>query len=281
MKSILISSKEFFIAIWNFGLIRKALMCTIVVLLLSCASKVYDLEILFKLTNEAQRNRVKSIFQERETNESQILVQFKKLLNHPNLCSQVPKTRYEYIKVNTLKYERIGKTLAYAFINNIVVSMADDKKVFTYSWDRLDGGTSHNYMNYLVYVDQENKCHNKAFNAMENTDEVGYYNIESVESGNKHLYLLFGYGTYGGGQQHYVIRILEIEGKSIAECIECYPDQKIVKIVSNRSQNIELNYDSRKKAISYRQFQYNEDTGFFASKYSIVNLRFIDGKLTP
>jgi len=262
-------------------ILRTVITILIFVLLSgSLSAQPSDIDTLYKNVNKAQKERLENKFSEsRDSIFTKFDAAIKDLFNHQEICNEFPDRANNYFLINGLSNEKQGKTLAYAFMNNIVISSSDDAMLKIYSWDNLGGGTQHSYTNYILFKDKNESCKVLPFDTSENSDEVGYYYIKKLNHPKKNLYLVFGYGTYGGGKQHYVVRILELNESGLAECLECYPEQKILKIGSNRSQNIDLNFDTHKQSVSFKQFRFDDEVGFFSKDYEHVLLKIINGKL--
>ncbi len=191
-----------------------------------------QIDSLFSKVTHAQKLRLQNIFsEERDSIFSEFETTINLLFNCKTLCTKLPDTSNHYFLVNKLQKETIGKTLAYAFMNNIVISTSENFRI--YSWDNLDGGSSHSYTNYLLYMNEAD-CIIFPMDTSNQDLEVGYYYIKQI----KDYFIAFGYGTYGGGKQHFIIRLFKNEDGKIAEYNEGYPEGQPIVIHSNRSQNV-------------------------------------------
>ncbi|WP_299683250.1 hypothetical protein [uncultured Tenacibaculum sp.] len=179
-------------------------------------------------------------------------------------------TTHYYLLENKLKNATKGVTLAYAFMNNIVINSTEDFTIF--STDVLDNGSYHEYLNYIRYKTDKN-WKVLALDKNQNDKSAGYFRIEKLDN----FYILFGYGTYGSGKQHFVIRIFEKNKAEIRECFNCYPKQKMFFIECNRSQNIDLNFDTKTKEFSFKQFKMDDDTGFYTREFDLIKYKFSNG----
>ena len=164
-----------------------------------------------------------------------------------------------------------GKYLAYRFMNNLM-KCSSDQKLRIFSWDDLGGGSYHSYTNYIQYKDKHGKCITKPFDEHPFDTEVGYYNIESLTKNKRTIYILFGYGTYGGGQHHRNIRFIEFVNDQAKECFEWYPNGKNLVIYSSRGQNPEITFDKEKAMISYKAFVFNDDIGFYEKEFELKKI---------
>ncbi len=179
-------------------------------------------------------------------------------------------TTHYYLLENKLRNVSKGVTLAYAFMNNIVINSTKDFSVF--STDVLDNGSYHEYLNYIRYKTGEN-WKILALEKTQNDKSVGYFRLEKLDN----FYILFGYGTYGSGKQHFIVRIFEKNKAEIRECFNCYPKQKMFFIECNRSQNIDLNFDTKTNEFSFKQFKMDDDTGFYTREFDLIKYEFSNG----
>ncbi|MEO1033834.1 MAG: hypothetical protein AAFX55_20805 [Bacteroidota bacterium] len=229
---------------------------------------------LFSNVNRAQKLRLKHTFSEqRDSVFYSFDTAINALLSSSEVCRELPDTTNHYFLINKLKdispkskHISIGQKLAYAFMNNIVITSSGQIKI--YSWDDLGGGSYHSYTNYLQYTDDKGNCITNPIDTKEEDSEVGYYDI--VQTGN--YYIAFGYGTYGGGKQHFLIKILKYQNNAVIELNQ-------LEIGSNRSQNIDLKYNPKDSTISYKAYKFESDVGFYSEDYETLNLKFENGKL--
>ncbi|MEL6539086.1 MAG: hypothetical protein AAFQ98_26955 [Bacteroidota bacterium] len=133
----------------------------------------------FSKVNTAQRLRLENKYsEERDSIIAYFNTTISELLNSKDACSQLPDTSNHYFLVNQLKQETEGITIAYGLINNVVITTEGDLKV--YSWDDLEGGSFHSYINYLQYVDAQGTCNTYPMDTGQDDPEVGYYDIRQV-----------------------------------------------------------------------------------------------------
>jgi len=243
-------------------------------------SQTENIDSLFDIVSENQKLRLKNIFTEkRDSVFEKFDKSIEKLLNHPDFCKTSFDSSKKYFLVDKLKNETKGVNLAYSFINNIVVTNSANKKIRIFSWDDLGGGSCHYYTNYIQIPDDSGKCIINSFNASEFIPEVGYYQIEEINDSGKKVYMIIGYGTYGGGKHHWLIRFFEIKNNELVECKEYYQNYDVFIISSNRSQEIDLKINVKKKTISYKKYKYEEDAGFYTNDFEHIKLKFKNGKL--
>lgn len=253
--------RKIFGVIWFLGMLQLALSAQV--------------NPLFQRVNEEQSQRLGHIFSDqRDSVFAAFDVSIDALFASTASCETLPDTSRYYFLVDALSDVTAGQTLAYAFINNIVICTAGQLKV--YSWDNLDGGNYHTYTNYLQYMADDGTCTAVLIDTAETSDEVGYFRMEPIKAANRELYLLFGYGTYGGGEQHYLFEVFELKNGHLEECMGCYPDGKAIKVGCFRGQSIDLRYNRRKQILSFKAYTFGD--GFYTEDFKPVALKFQAGK---
>ena len=234
--------------------------------------------LIYKL-NELQKSRLDYCFKD---NRDWVFDKFDsvtfQLFNLQEYCHFTPDTSCYYFLSNNSVPDNKGITLAYAFMNNIVYCHSNDNKLSAYSWDGLGGGSYHSYSGYIQYTGSTS-CKTIPFNDFGQKPEVGYYKLEQISENNRTFYLLFGFGTYGSGKQHYNIRIFEIKNDSLIECFACYPNGEDLVIGCNRVQDISLKFDSNKKELYFKKYNFDNEIGFYSDDYIIRRYQFVEGKL--
>ncbi len=231
---------------------------------------------LFKELNKAQLLRLehRSDWEKRDSVDNHFISVIKKTLTKPESCNQLPSDSLSYILTNRLQKAVKGRTLVYAFMNNVVVTSKE--KLKTFSIDHLGGGSYHTYSNYLQFKNSNDKC---LFIPLEKTQEnesSGFYRIEHIN----HFYFLFGFGTYGGGKQHFTLRIFKEKNGQLIESKESYPNHTSLFSECNRSQQINLTFDASTNTFSYNKYEQDSETGFYKRDYKVVKLQFKAGKLS-
>src|SRR5690606_18699803 len=193
------------------------------------------------------------------------------------LCSYKVEMHDRFIDADSLD-PNDSKTLAYAFMNNIVVCFADDKKAKILSTDDLNGGSGHTYTTFLAYETKENDCFTIPIDTSTTSIDVGYYKMYRMPVADKTVYLLLGYGTYGSGAQHYKLRMVELKN---GHCLP-YPGfdkgTDNILIGMSRNHNPDLNYFPEETALFYNKFDYDPDTGMYLNTFELIALEFKNGK---
>jgi len=165
--------------------------------------------------------------------------------------------------------------------NYIKLIRSKDGKVRIFSWDELTGGTWHD-MAVIVQFRDNNKINTQWIdsdisdepNGLTDAIQFAIYDIQINEQPH---YLCFGWGTYGSGHHHNSILIFSIENNSIKVCSTCIEEEYVV-ILAPRTEKINLEYDNEKKIISFDEFSYDDEMGYFKRTGEKVKLKFEKGK---
>ncbi|RLD29444.1 MAG: hypothetical protein DRI70_02335 [Bacteroidetes bacterium] len=165
--------------------------------------------------------------------------------------------------------------------NHIKIIRSKDGKVRIFSWDELTGGTWHD-MAVIVQFRDNDKINTQWIdsdiseepNGLTDAIQFAIYDIQINEQPH---YLCFGWGTYGSGHHHNSILIFSIENNSIKVCSSCIEEEYVV-ILAPRTEKINLQYDEGNKIISFDEFSYDDEIGFFKRSGGKVNLKLEKGK---
>ncbi len=245
-------------------------------------SQVNDIDSLLKKLNDLQIKRLRNMSTDsRDSLFTEFNSYFLNLLKNEEFCMyKIDTSNHFILNSNSLKNDS-SITLVYALINKVLYTTSKDNKIRIFSYDNLDGGPWHTYQSFLQFETHNNHCKFHVLDTLSTDDmEVGYYKIHKLKSKDKSYYLLFGFGTQGGGFHHRIIKILKVENHDVSECFECYPDGKKIIILSNRSQEIGLNYDEFANEITFKEFKSDEMIEpWFSDDFEIITYTFENNKL--
>ena len=248
--------------------------------LIPAIAQTENIDSLITKVSLCQKERVNNVFTEkRDSAFTKFDLEIHKLFKHESFCKKTSDSVNRFFVTDKLNDKIEGKNLAYLFMNNIVVSNSLDGKLRTFSWDDLDGGSSHSYTNFIQVQTDSDKCLITQIDTAQFSIEVGYYQIKQFRGNGSHFYLLTGYGTYGSGNHHWLVKIFEIKNDLLVECINCYPDDHNLLIGSRRSQNIDLKIDEKNNEISYKKYGFDYEMGYFSDENDLIRLKLINGKL--
>ncbi|MEO0468971.1 MAG: hypothetical protein AAF206_05075, partial [Bacteroidota bacterium] len=157
------------------------------------------------------------------------------LLRHPDFCGIDSVEIARLVRATAAEPRESGQYFAYHLINFVAIASAENLMVF--SWDDLGGGTYHTYTNYVQYQLTDGSCVVQPLDTAEHDWDAGYYQTEKLELAGRNIYVLLGYGTFGGGKQHRKVKFLERIDDALVERMDFYPDGKQLTISSNRGQD--------------------------------------------
>lgn len=170
------------------------------------------------------------------------------------------------------------------FSEYVSIVTSPDNKLRSFSWDNVGGGSFHDYTTYLEYKKPDGSCGIVEIDTEKSDQdadfiEVRYYKIEQIKEATETYYFLLGYGTYGGGKQHQAIRVFQLTDDIVAECFSCYPENKPLVMYRNRVQEIELTYSEKERRFTFREYEFDNDVGFYTDDFRVIELAFKNGKL--
>ncbi|MEM6297858.1 MAG: hypothetical protein AAF740_04115, partial [Bacteroidota bacterium] len=102
--------------------------------------------------------------------------------------------------------------------------------------------------------------------------DAGYFmtDLQLIKIKGKSHYLILGWGTSCGGKQGQSAKLYVIKGSELVKVSNTFGDNSSLHISANRSQEINLEYDSALKTLSYREYERDEGSGFFKDEYRTV-----------
>lgn len=147
----------------------------------------------------------------------------------------------------------------------INIETSKDKKIRTFSWDNLSGGSWHALQN-LIQFRTDNKLHVISFqkenpNSEEGNDmfaDAAILNIHRFYNG----YLFEGYGTYGSGNHHKVIAYYELIDNKLVRKPIFETKKDIYALIIPRRYKFDLIIDATKGTITHSEYVMDDDIGF-------------------
>lgn len=164
----------------------------------------------------------------------------------------------------------------------ISVKTAKDRKIRTFSWDSLLGGSWHALKN-LIQFKSDGKIHVISLQDEKPVDDEEEGNdmfadavilgIYPFEKG----YLFEGYGTYGSGHHHKIVTYFELIDEKLVKKVIFENDELIYVFKIPRKYTFDLEVNIENKIITHSEFIMDDDNGFFKPTGKKVILTF-DGK---
>jgi len=141
--------------------------------------------------------------------------------------------------------------------------LAPDSSFRVISWDEISGGSSHDMASLLQapngdatdvvrVLDPESPGTGVEENPMEN---VVVHRIHRVTGTTVPTYLLFGWGTHGGGHQHQSIQAFARTAMGLERCEGCFPTGRTYWVEYPRSATLNLTFDALTNTISHNGFR--------------------------
>jgi hypothetical protein len=241
------------------------LKSTLIVLSLICSQEVLmaqtvSIDSLVKSVDQLQEERLKNIMTDQRDSVFELFHHaLAELTRHPKGCSYEFDSSLWHVQYGNAMQDSEGITLAYAFVNNLVIARSDDARVRIISSDNLEGGPSHTYTCYAQLTDSLGNCRTSVLDTAVSDVDVGYYHISQAAYQGTTYYVLFGYGTYGGGHQHRVVRVIKNRNGMLVECCECYPRRRPIVLYSSRGTDPELTFDPEALMLRFQGSVYSEE----------------------
>lgn len=164
----------------------------------------------------------------------------------------------------------------------ISIKTSKDKKIRTFSWDSLLGGSWH-ALKSLIQFKSNAQIHVVSFQDEKPVDEEEEGNdmfADAVILGIYPFakgYLFEGYGTYGSGHHHKIVTYFELINEKLVRKVIFENNEPIYVFKIPRRHKFDLEVDTENKIITHSEFVMDEDNGFFKPTGKKVLLTF-DGK---
>ncbi|WP_420571462.1 hypothetical protein [Kordia sp.] len=163
----------------------------------------------------------------------------------------------------------------------ISVATSDDKKIRTFGWDSLTGGSWHALRSFIQFKFGD-KIHVVSLQDEKPMDEEEGNNIladavilEIYPFGKG--YLFEAYGTYGSGHHHKVLAYFELNQEALVRKAIFENDEVVYVFKIARKYKFDLLVNPEKATITHSEFLLDADSGFFLPTGKKVVLTF-DGK---
>ena len=156
---------------------------------------------------------------------------------------------------------------------------SSDGRLRVFSWDEKTGGTRHDFSAIAQYLNKKDEVVSQSINHFRTTGEkeyteAGYFEIHTLEEGKNTQYLLLGWGTFGGGHQHNVVRLLQYKEGRMLDCVQCFDGKDFWPIILSRRDKAGLSFSSEEGTIQHKEFRENKEIGFYAPTGKVVELKW-------
>lgn len=172
----------------------------------------------------------------------------------------------------------------------MIIRVAEDRKVRTFSWNRNTGGTWHSYGVYAQYLKSDGTTGAVSLSDGNEGRDGGYtdsyiYGIHKLLSPQANQYLLLGSGTHGSGNHHAIARVFILEQDQLLENSAAfehveppYVNLPYYVIETRRSSKIRLRFDSQYQTLSYPCNLPNEEGWTIYCDVGVIKIQY-DGKM--
>jgi hypothetical protein len=161
----------------------------------------------------------------------------------------------------------------------INIETSKDKKIRTFSWDTLTGGSWH-ALKSLIQFESDNQIHVVSIQDEKPIDEEEEGNdmfADAVILGIYPFhegYLFEGYGTYGSGHHHKILTYFELINDKLVRKTIFENDQSIYVFKIPRRYKFDLLVDIKTKTVTHSEFVFDDDEGFYKPTGKKVLLTF-------
>ncbi len=165
----------------------------------------------------------------------------------------------------------------------ISIVFSNDQRLKTFSWDEKSGGSWHSMAVFAQYKTKSGQIIAHQFNMNDDEMLVGYtdskiYEISEITINNKKHYLTFAWGTHGCGKHHVIAQIFRIKGKNLIKCNECFEDSIDLVVIAQRGSKFNIRFNSKTNEISYNEYVFKDEYGYYYSTGSQVTLKLENNK---
>lgn len=165
----------------------------------------------------------------------------------------------------------------------VTISRSEDSLVKLLSWDRISGGSWHDYASYVQFKTKSGEVKYQRLDSGNETEtgeptSVLVYKVHTFNVKGDSHYMVMGYGTYGSGKQHVLVRMYKINDDKFVLCEKVFGDEKYLYVGSNRVDKINLEFNPEAEELSYNYYEFDGDIGFYKREPIRVTWVFDDGK---
>ncbi len=207
---------------------------------------------------------------------------YKTLKKRPDLrCdSLAPLFKKQIIRhlINPLTFENSFDSLS----KYISIEESADKRIKFYSWNEVTGGSHLNFASVAQFRTSNGQIRVKEINSDETASHsVGACIINQVHDinlGKENGYLIFGWGTWGSGNQHRIIQIYTIQDDKLVKCRSLLNNRDDIVIEYRKRDKLNLTFNAATNEISYNEYEQGEEATFHERTGRVITLKLKNGK---
>ncbi|WP_405411337.1 hypothetical protein [Maribacter sp. Asnod1-A12] len=154
----------------------------------------------------------------------------------------------------------------------ITIKKSDDNLLRLYCWDERNSGCRWTSTTFAQFKTRSNEI--KIINLEEITadydEDLYLLNLHEIEINNQPHYLIIGYGGHCGNHIYQIARVFKISDNTLVKCDSIFNNKNEIDAGASRNGEIEMKYSKETKTLSYNQYEFDEDKGFYLDKSSKV-----------
>lgn len=168
--------------------------------------------------------------------------------------------------------DTLSFTNSYDSLSNYIgIKYSSDSLLKTYCWSERSGGCCHTSATFAQFKTKSGKIKYLDLETpKDDGTEIFIKDLQRIEINDAPFYLLLGWGTCCGGKHYQVARIYEITIENLVQVDSVFDYETTLYIGANRSQKIELKYSPDTKILSYNNYAFDDDIGFYTNEKSVV-----------
>jgi hypothetical protein len=142
----------------------------------------------------------------------------------------------------------------------VIIRVSQDKKLKFYSWEDIHGGVRQSLNCVAQFKSKNGDIIVQELSCDINNDftDSGIYKVYDIVYDSTIMYLTFAFGSYGGGNQHEIVQVFQIDGDILRKMTSCFEDSQDLVIEYPRWEKLDLLYDTINNAISFNEFVYGD-----------------------
>ncbi|MFH2143699.1 MAG: hypothetical protein ABIJ97_14840 [Bacteroidota bacterium] len=153
----------------------------------------------------------------------------------------------------------------------INIKYSSDSLLKTYCWSERSGGCCHTSSTFAQFKTKSGKIKYLDLETLKDDEtEIFITDLQKIEINNAPFYLLLGWGTCCGGKHYQIARIYEITNENFVQVDSVFENETTLYIGANRSQKIELKFSPDTKILSYNNYAFDDDIGFYTNEKTEV-----------
>ncbi len=163
----------------------------------------------------------------------------------------------------------------------ITIKQSSDNLLRLYCWDERNNGcrwTSTTFAqfrtksNEIKYINLEefSPDYDENLHRADYDEDLYVVSLKRIEINNQPHYLIIGYGGHCGNHIYQIARVFKISDNTLVKCESIFGNKDEIDVGTGRTGKIEMKYSTETKILSYNQYEFDEDIGFYTDEKSKV-----------